>query len=167
MCVDVDLHKHNLRIMIDFDVIKNFVNQFKIKKLNFQNELSLKKELKILDKTLLRTYYTHNMRFEISDFDDHNHKNKNEFIEIDMNEIEMILKLSWLQAVNFDINWKSQTWRRRMNVRASPARNSRAKYSESQITNVNANTFRMFCMKNDSQTYVVQTTMFLLNANDK
>jgi hypothetical protein len=33
--IDVDLHKHSLRIMIDFDVIENFVNQFKIKKLNF------------------------------------------------------------------------------------------------------------------------------------
>jgi hypothetical protein len=80
--------------MIDFDVIKNFVNQFKIKKLSFQNELSLKKELKILDETSLRTYHTHSVRFEISNFDDHIHKNKNEFIEIDMNEIEMILEFS-------------------------------------------------------------------------
>jgi hypothetical protein len=79
--------------MINFDVIKNFVNQFKIKKLNFQNKLSLKKELKILNETSLRTYHAHNVRFEISNFDDHIHKNKNEFIEIDMNEIEMIFKL--------------------------------------------------------------------------
>jgi hypothetical protein len=26
-----------------------------------------------------------------------------------MNEIEMILELSWLQIVNFDINWMFQT----------------------------------------------------------
>jgi hypothetical protein len=78
--------------MIDFDAIKNFVNQFKIKKLSFQNELSLRKELKILDETSLRTYHTHNVRFEISDFDDHIHNNKNEFIKTDMNEIEMILE---------------------------------------------------------------------------
>jgi hypothetical protein len=78
--------------MIDFDVIENFVNQFKIKKLSFQNELSLKKELKILDKTSLRTYHAHSVRFEISNSDDHIHKSKNEFIEVDMNEIEMILE---------------------------------------------------------------------------
>ncbi len=88
------MHKHNLRIMINFHVIKNFVNQFKIKKFNFQNELSLKKELKIFNETSLRTYYTYNVRFEISDFDDHIHKNQNKFIEIDMNEIEMIFKFS-------------------------------------------------------------------------
>jgi hypothetical protein len=80
--------------MIDFDAIENFVNQFKIKKLSFQDELSLKEKLKILDETSLRTYHEHSVRFDISDFDDHIHKNKNEFIEIDMNEIEMILELS-------------------------------------------------------------------------
>jgi hypothetical protein len=102
--IDVDLYKHNLRIMIDFDVIKNFVNQFKIKKLNFQNELSSKKELKILDETSLRTYHAHSVRFEISDFDDHIHNDKEKFIKIDMNEIEMIFEFLWLQIVNFDIN---------------------------------------------------------------
>jgi hypothetical protein len=35
-----------------------------------------------------------------------------------MNEIEMILKFSWLQVVNSDINWTSSTWRRRVNARA-------------------------------------------------
>jgi hypothetical protein len=80
--------------MIDFDVIENFVSQLKIKKLSFQNELSLKKELKILDETSLRTYYAHSVRFEISDSDDHIHNDKDEFIEVDMNEIEMILELS-------------------------------------------------------------------------
>jgi hypothetical protein len=80
--------------MIDFDVIENFVNQLKIKKLSFQDELLLREKLKILDETSLRTYHAHNVRFEISDFDDHIHKSKNEFIEADMNEIEMILELS-------------------------------------------------------------------------
>jgi hypothetical protein len=103
--INVDSHKHSLRVMIDSDVIENFVSQFKIKKLSFQDELSLKEELKILNKTSLRTYHAHSLRFEISNFDDHCHKNKNEFIEVDMNEIEMILELSWLRTVNFDINW--------------------------------------------------------------
>jgi hypothetical protein len=80
--------------MIDFDVIENFVSQLKIKKLSFQDELSLKEELKILDETSLRTYHAHSVRFEISDFDDHIHNDKNEFIEVDMNEIEMILEFS-------------------------------------------------------------------------
>ncbi len=94
VCVDVDSHKHNLRIMIDFDVIENFVNQFKIKKFNFQDKLSLKQRLKIFDETSLRTYHAHSVRFEISDFDDFCHENKNKFIETNMNEIEMILRFS-------------------------------------------------------------------------
>jgi hypothetical protein len=84
-----------------------------------------------------------------------------------MNEIEMILKFSWLQIVNSDINWTFQTWRRRLNARASRARSFCAKYNESQITNVNANAFRKFCIRNDFQTYLVQTTMLSFNASDK
>jgi hypothetical protein len=80
--------------MIDFDAIENFVSQLKIKKLSFQDELSLRKELKTLDETSLRTYYAHSVRFEISDSDDHIHNDKDEFIKIDMNEIEMILEFS-------------------------------------------------------------------------
>jgi hypothetical protein len=167
VCVEIDSHIHNLRIIIDFDVIENFVNQLKIKNSSFQDKLSSKQELKTFNKTSLCTYHTHSVRFEVSDFDDFCHENKNEFIEIDMNEIEMILKLSWLQIVNFDINWTSQTWRRKVNARASRVRSFRARYNESQITNVNAKVFRKFCMKNDFQTYVVQTTMLSLNANDK
>jgi hypothetical protein len=80
--------------MIDFNVIENFVNQFKIKKLSFQDKLSLRQRLKILDETSLRTYHTHSVRFEVSDSDDFCHEEKNEFIEANMNEIEMILRLS-------------------------------------------------------------------------
>ncbi len=50
--------------------------------------------MKILNEKSLRTYHAHNLRFKISDFNDHCHKNKNEFIKINMNEIEMILELS-------------------------------------------------------------------------
>jgi hypothetical protein len=80
--------------MIDFDVIENFVNQLKIKKLSFQNKLSSKQELKILDETSLRTYHAHSVRFEISNSDDFYHENKTEFIEANINEIEMILEFS-------------------------------------------------------------------------
>ncbi len=165
--IDVDSHKHSLRIIIDFDATENFMNQLKIKKLSFQNELSLKEKLKILDETSLRTYHAHNVRFEISDSDDHIHNDKDEFIEADMNEIEMIFKFSWLQIVNFDINWMSQTWRRKKIARASRARIFRARYSESQIANVNAIVFRKFDMRDDFQTYMIQATMLSLNASDK
>jgi hypothetical protein len=54
-----------------------------------------------------------------------------------------------------------------MNVRASRVRSFRARYDESQITSVNAIAFRKFCIRNDSQTYMIQATMLSLNANDK
>ncbi len=92
--IDVDAHKHSLRVMIDCEVIENFINQFKIKKLSFKNNLSIKKDLKTLNETSLRIYHAHNMRFDVLNTKNHCHQNKDEFIEANMNEIEMILKLS-------------------------------------------------------------------------
>ncbi len=92
--LDVKAHKHNLRVMIDCEVTKNFISQFKIKKLNFEDNLSIKKDLKTLNETLLRIYHAHNVRFDVLDTEDHCHQNEDKFIKANMNEIEMILKLS-------------------------------------------------------------------------
>ncbi len=71
--IDIDAHKHNLRVIINCEVTKNFINQFKIKKLSFENDLSIKKDLKTLNETLFRIYHTHNMRFKILDTKNHCH----------------------------------------------------------------------------------------------
>ncbi len=92
--IDVKTHKHSLRVMIDCEVTKNFISQLKIKKLSFENNLSIKKDLKTLNETSLRTYHAHNVRFDVLDIKDHYHQNEDKFIEANMNEIEMILKLS-------------------------------------------------------------------------
>ncbi len=92
--IDVKAHKHNLRIMIDCEVTKNFINQFKIKKLSFEDNLLIKKDLKTLNETSLRIYHAHNVRFDVVNTKDHCHQNENEFIKTNMNEIEMILRLS-------------------------------------------------------------------------
>ncbi len=69
--LNVDAHKHNLRVMINYEVIKNFINQFKIKKLNFKDNLSIKKDLKMLNETSLRIYHAYNVRFKTLDIKNH------------------------------------------------------------------------------------------------
>ncbi len=71
--INVDAHKHNLRVMIDCEVTKNFINQFKIKKLNFKDNLSIKKDLKTLNETSLRIYHAQNVRFDIVNTKNHYH----------------------------------------------------------------------------------------------
>ncbi len=71
--IDVKAHKHNLRIMIDCEVTKNFINQFKIKKLSFEDNLLIKKDLKTLNETSLRIYHAHNVRFDVLDTENHCH----------------------------------------------------------------------------------------------
>ncbi len=59
--------------MIDCEVIENFISQFKIKKFSFENNLSIKKDLKTLNEMSLRIYHAHNVRFNIVDTEDHCH----------------------------------------------------------------------------------------------
>jgi hypothetical protein len=92
--IDVDAYKHSLRVMINCEVIKNFISQFKIKKLSFENNLSIKKNLKTLTETSLRIYHAHSVRFNVLNTENHCHQNEDEFIKTNMNEIEMILKFS-------------------------------------------------------------------------
>ncbi len=69
--IDIDAHKHSLRVMIDCEVIENFINQFKIKKLNFEDNLSIKKDLKTLNETSFRIYHAYNVRFDVLDTKNH------------------------------------------------------------------------------------------------
>jgi hypothetical protein len=92
--IDVNAHKHSLRVIIDCEVIENFISQLKIKKLSFEDNLSIKKDLKTLNETSLRIYHAHNVRFDVLDTKNHCHQDEDEFIEANMNEIEMILKFS-------------------------------------------------------------------------
>jgi hypothetical protein len=80
--------------MIDCEGTENFISQLRIKKLSFEDNLSIKKDLKTLNETSLRTYHAHNVRFDVLNTEDHCSQNENEFIETNMNEIEMILELS-------------------------------------------------------------------------
>ncbi len=83
-----------MRVMINSNVIENFINQLKIKKLDFQNEISIKSNLKILNDIFLKTYHAHNMRLIVTNNKNFVHQKKHITIEINMNEIDMILKLS-------------------------------------------------------------------------
>jgi methionine synthase II (cobalamin-independent) len=71
--IDVDVHKHNLRVMIDYEATENFINQLKIKKFNFEDNLSIKKDLKTLNETSLCIYHAHNVRFDVVDTENHCH----------------------------------------------------------------------------------------------
>jgi hypothetical protein len=65
--VDVESLTHNMRVIIDCDVIYNFINQLKIRKHSF---LEMYKEIvsfMILNDTSLKTHNSHNMRVDVVD----------------------------------------------------------------------------------------------------
>jgi hypothetical protein len=65
--VDVNIESltHNIRAMIDCDIIHNFINQLKIRKHNFLKMYKKIVSLTILNDTSLKTYNSYNMRVNV------------------------------------------------------------------------------------------------------
>jgi hypothetical protein len=92
--VNVESLTHSMRVMIDCDVTHNFINQLKIRKHSFLEMYKEIVNLTILNDTLLKTHNLHNMRVNVVNFLDQKKKSNHSFLKADMNDINIILKMS-------------------------------------------------------------------------
>ena len=81
-----------LQIMINCDVIKNFIFQLKMKKLDINEFYVSMSKFKIFDDTTLRTYSNHILLIKIVNQADHVNFDRHDFIAINMINIELVLK---------------------------------------------------------------------------
>jgi hypothetical protein len=65
--VDVESLTHNMRVIIDYDITHNFINQLKIRKHNFLKMYKEIVSLTTLNNTSLKTHDSHNMRVDVVD----------------------------------------------------------------------------------------------------
>ena len=84
----------NLRIMMNCDVIKNFIFQLKMKKLNIKEFYASVSKFKIFDDITLRTYSNHILLIKIVDQTNYVNFDRHDFIATNMISIELILELS-------------------------------------------------------------------------
>jgi hypothetical protein len=63
--VNIESLTHNIRVIINYDVIHNFINQLKIRKHNFLKIYKKIVSLTILNNTSLKTHDSHNMRVNV------------------------------------------------------------------------------------------------------
>ena len=91
--VIIDKKSINLRIMINCDVIKNFIFQLKMKKLNIREFYVSVSKFKIFDDTTLRTYSNHILLIKIVDQTNHMNFDRSNFKATNIMSIELILKL--------------------------------------------------------------------------
>ena len=82
-----------LRIMMNCDVIKNFICQLKIKKLDINELYASVSKFKTFDEITLRTYLNYTLLIKIVDQANYVSFDRHDFIATNMMNIELILKL--------------------------------------------------------------------------
>ena len=96
--VMINKQSMNLRIMMNCDVIKNFIFQLKMKKLNIREFYASVSKFKIFDDITLRTYSSHILLIKIVDQTNHVNFDRHDFIATNIMIIKLILELSWLMS---------------------------------------------------------------------
>ena len=85
--------------MIDNKIIYNFF-QLKIKKHNIVEIDIQSQNFRCLDDTALKIYKFHNLDVDVINQRNEKSRSQQKFLKIDMIEVDMILKMSFLQSVN-------------------------------------------------------------------
>jgi cobalamin biosynthesis Co2+ chelatase CbiK len=65
-----------MKTMMNYEAIYNFISQMKIKELNFQKNVNVSSDLKILNDTFLKCYEEHFLRIEMIDANEHEIRTK-------------------------------------------------------------------------------------------
>ena len=86
--------------MINNEFIHNFIFQFKIKEHNFV-EIDIQfQDFRCLDDIALKIYKFHSLNVDVIDQQNAKTRLQQKFLKIDMIDVNMILKMSFLQSVN-------------------------------------------------------------------
>ena len=88
------------RTMIDNEIIHNFFFQFKIKEHNIVEIDIQSQNFRCFDETALKIYKFHNLDVDVINQRNEESRSQQKFLKIDMIEVDMILKMSFLQSVN-------------------------------------------------------------------
>ena len=90
--------------MIDSELIYNFIFQFKIKEHNFV-EIDIQfSNFPCFDDAALKIYNFHNLNVDVIDQQNVKTRSQQKFLKTDMIDVDIILKMSFLQNVNFIID---------------------------------------------------------------
>ena len=89
-----------IKTMIDSKIIYNFFFQLKIKEHNIV-EIDIKSQnLRFFDDTALKTHVFYNFDVDVINQRNKKSRSQQKFLKIDIIEIDMILRMSFLQNVN-------------------------------------------------------------------
>ena len=100
MTLHVNIIIITIKAMIDNKIIYNFLFQFKIKEYNIVEIDIQSQNFRCFDEITLKIYKFHNFDVDVINQRNEKSRSQQKFLKIDIIEIDMILKMSFLQNVN-------------------------------------------------------------------
>jgi hypothetical protein len=112
---------NNVRMLalIDSDFSQNFIDQ----RLAYEWRLSLDENSstnsQTVNETFLRMFKSHLLKFNSKENDERVVKIEQNLVSAHMIEVNVILEMSWLRNVNSIMNWSTDRWRLKKNLKTS------------------------------------------------
>ena len=100
MTLHVNTIMITIKAIIDNEIIYNFLFQFKIKEHNIVEIDIQSQNFRCFDEIVLRIYKFHNFDVDVINQRNEKSRSQQKFLKIDIIEVDMILKMSFLQNVN-------------------------------------------------------------------
>jgi hypothetical protein len=109
--------------LIDNDFNQNFIDQRFAYEWRLKSDENSSTNSQTMNETSLRVFKFHLLEFSSKEDDERIFKIKQNLISIHMMNVDVILKMSWLKKMNFQMNWVTNRWRFRKNLSTSSSNN--------------------------------------------
>jgi hypothetical protein len=112
---------NNIRMLalIDSDFNQNFINQCLAYEWRLRSDENSSTNSQTMNDTFLRVFRFHLLEFNSKEDDEKIFKIKQNLMSIHMMSVDVILRMSWLKKLNFQMNWMTNKWRFRKNSSTS------------------------------------------------
>jgi hypothetical protein len=115
----ISTNNERMFALIDNDFNQNFIDQRFAYEWRLRSNENSSTNSQTMNDTSLRVFKFHLLEFNSEENDERIFKIKQNVIFAYMMSVDVILKMSWLRKMNFQINWVTNRWRLRKNSNTS------------------------------------------------
>jgi hypothetical protein len=105
--------------LIDNDFNQNFIDQRLAYEWRLRSDENSSTDSQTMNDTSLRVFRSHLLKFSSKEDDERIFKIKQNLMFAHMISVDVILRMSWLRKMNFQVNWMTNKWRLRKNSNTS------------------------------------------------
>ncbi len=115
----ISTNNERMLALIDNDFSQNFIDQRLAYEWRLKSNENSSTNSQTVNDTFLRVFRSHFLEFSSEENDERIFKIKQNLMFAHMMSVDVILKMSWLRKMNFQMNWVTNRWRLRENSNTS------------------------------------------------